>query len=475
MANEPTLTEAEQKVITCAAQGTVAQYTTDNDQADDPAQAGTLGPGRTISAEVIYALAMGTNPAWPVHPRGIQITGARITGSLDFQSAEITRPLVLHNCALERVDLQYAQARLIDLSGSHVLSGIVAICLKVSGNLILARAVVKDGIVLEGARIDGNFECAGGHVQNPDGDALSADRMHVGGSVFLSDGFTAEGTVRLPGAEIGGQLACSGGGFKNLSGDALIIDSAKITGTLFFAGLSHPPEGAINFACAQVGQLVDDRNSWPVKGQLKMDGFEYGVLAGATSKIDVQERLRWLALQSAFCPQPYEQLIRVLRRMGHEREARQIAVAKQKALRKHLDRMGKLGNWLLWATTGYGYKPWRAFFWMALLVLLGTGFFAWAHSDGALVPAETSTYAVYQAPHQAQLRSGYPAFHAVIYSIDVAVPFADLGQKTHWQLEEQPGHGSYWFFESWFVIQELAGWVLLLIAAAAPTRLVRKD
>ncbi|MHB1516270.1 MAG: NHL repeat-containing protein [Acidiferrobacteraceae bacterium] len=622
MANEPTLTEAERKVITCAAQGTVAQYTTGNDQADDPAQAGTWGPERTISAEVLYALAMGTNSAWPVHPKGIQITGARITGSLDFQSAEITRALVLHDCALERVDLQYAQARLIDLSGSHVLSGIAATCLKVSGSLILAKAVVKDGIVLEGARIDGNFECAGGyfknpgdnalsadqmhvrgnvflsdgftaegtvrlpgaeiggqlachggHFKNPDGDALnansvhvkggvflnnkftaegevrllgakiggdlachgghfknpngaaldadgmhvggnvflrdgftaegevrlpgaeiggqlacsgghfknpgdnalSADQMHVRGDVFLRDGFTAEGTVRLPGAEIGGQLACHGGHFKNPGGEALIIERAKIAGTLFYFGLLHPPEGAINFICVQVGQLVDDPPSWPVKGQLRMDGFEYGVLAGTASTIDVQERLQWLALQPEFRPQPYEQLICVLRRMGHEREARQVAIAKQKALRKHLGPMGKLGNWLLGATTGYGYQPWRAFFWMMGLVVLGAAFFSCAHSDGTLVPAEASAYVMYQASHQAQLPSGYPAFHAALYSIDVAVPFVDLGQKTRWQLEEQPGHGSYWFFESWFVIQELAGWVLLLIAAVAPTRLIRKD
>ncbi|MHB8390525.1 MAG: hypothetical protein ACYDBH_13255 [Acidobacteriaceae bacterium] len=672
MADEPTLTEAERKVITCAAQGTVAQYTTDNDQADDPAQAGTWGPERTIRAEVIYALAMGTNPTWTVHPKGIQITGARITGSLDFQSAEITRPLVLRGCALERVDLQYAQTRLIDLTGSHVLSGIEAAHLKVSGRLILDSTVINGEIALADARIDDNLECAGGHFQHPDGDALMADRMHVGGSVFLCDGFTAEGgvrlggaeigsdldchggsftnpdgdalnaggvhvkgdvflhdgftaegevrllgaeigghlacsgghfknpdgdalnadsvhvkggvflnnkftaegevrllgaeiggslecidghfkslsgdaltadgvrvggnvflcdgftaegevrllgaeiggqlactgghfknpdgdalnadsvhvkddvflnnkftaegKVRLMGAEIGGQLACIGGHFKNPGGDALIIEQAKIAGALFFAGLLHPPEGAINFLCAQVGQLVDDHTSWPVKGQLKIDGFEYGVLAGTESKIDVQERLQWLALQPEFRPQPYEQLIRVLRRMGHEREARQVAIAKQKTLRKRLGPMGKLGNGLLGATTGYGYKPWRAFFWMMGLVVLGAAFFSCAHSDGALVPAEASAYVMYQASHQAQLPSGYPTFHAVLYSTDVAVPFADLGQKTHWQLEEQrTGRWSYWLFEFWFVFQELAGWVLLLIAAVAPTRLIRKD
>ena len=39
---------------------------------------------------------------------------------------------------------------------------------------------------------------------------LFAEGMQAGGDVFLGDGFTAAGAVRLPGAVIAGQLNCNG-------------------------------------------------------------------------------------------------------------------------------------------------------------------------------------------------------------------------------------------------------------------------
>ena len=39
-----------------------------------------------------------------------------------------------------------------------------------------------------------------------------------------------------------------------------------------------------------------------------------------------------------FWPQPYEQLVLVLRRMGHERDARRLRLLNK-------ERRGKVGNW----------------------------------------------------------------------------------------------------------------------------------
>ena len=44
------------------------------------------------------------------------------------------------------------------------------------------------------------LNCRGAQLTGTDndGDALAADRMKVGGDVFLDEGFTAAGAVRLP-------------------------------------------------------------------------------------------------------------------------------------------------------------------------------------------------------------------------------------------------------------------------------------
>jgi len=65
-----------------------------------------------------------------------------------------------------------------------------------------------------------NLECSGGTFKNPRKVALSADGANVKGDVFLRDGFSGEGTVRLPGARIEGDLNYSRGKFGEMNGSA---------------------------------------------------------------------------------------------------------------------------------------------------------------------------------------------------------------------------------------------------------------
>src|SRR5260370_835767 len=74
---------------------------------------------------------------------------------------------------------------------------------------------------LSAARIGGNLECDGATLVNParpddseSGLALIADGAIITGGVFLRNGFSAAGEVRLIGSQIG-SLDCSNGTFKN--------------------------------------------------------------------------------------------------------------------------------------------------------------------------------------------------------------------------------------------------------------------
>jgi hypothetical protein len=358
--------------------------------------------------------------------------------------------------------------------------------IKVTGSVFLSGGFHAEGEVrLLGATIGSSLEARGGAFKNSKRVALNADRIEVHGSVFLGGKFVAEGTVRLVGAEIRGQLEVDDAWL-----DGLDLDSADITEKFFWRnihedhGVLHPDfpskewEPNLSLTAAKVGSLADEEASWPGKGRLILDGFVYERIGG-NAPIDATARLKWLRLQPdrlGFRPQPYEQLIAVLRRMGHEDQVAKVAIAKQLDLRKrgHLGWWGWTKNWFLYLAVGYGYRAWLAFIWLLVLVVLGSCVFSRAHSANVLVPSDQEAYKPDETV-KTPLPDYYPKFNAAVYSLDVIFPF-DLGQKSHWRLsEKQSGALVYWIFEFYSLAQLFLGWVLLLVAAAVPAGYIKKD
>jgi hypothetical protein len=344
---------------------------------------------------------------------------------------------------------------------------------EVSGSVLLRDKFLADGEVrLLGATIGGNLEATGGTFKNQNGNALIADRIEVGGNVFLNDKFLAEGMVRLPDAEIKGQLAVVDAWL-----DELNLQSAHVAGPFLWQHIeirawwigSH----LLDLNGANVGALADEEASWPRKRGLILDGFVYDRIAEGPT--DAKTRLRWLGLQDGYRPQPYEQLIAVLRQMGHEDQVAEVAIAKQKDLYAHggLGWWGKVKSWVLYLAVDYGYHAWLAFVWMAALVIVGTLMFRSAHSVGVMVPSDKEAYDSDEKTEKALLPHYCPKFNALVYSLDVIFPF-DLGQKSHWRLsEKQSGAAVYWIYEGYSLVQLIFGWALLLIAAAATTGLIK--
>jgi hypothetical protein len=94
-----------------------------------------------------------------------------------------------------------------------------------------------------------------------------------------------------------------------------------------------------------------------------------------------------------------------------------------------------------------------------------------------MVPSEKEAYQSDQKTELevAKLPHYYPRFNALVYSFDVILPF-DLGQKSHWRLHERGDCDFvYWIFELYSLFQLFAGWVLLIVAAAVPAGLIKKD
>lgn len=483
--------------------------------------------------------------------------GFKATGLVRLLSAKIDRNLSC--CSGQFVPEQGA---------AFIADGIV-----VKGTVNLNEGFKATGVVrLLGAQIDGNLSCSGGQFVPIVGEALIADRIVVKGTVNLNNGFKANGEVRLLGAQIGGDLSCSGGDFASEKVNALSADGIRVKGAVslnkgfkangvvrllgaqidgnldcvdasfisrsqFALSLEYASikrvfhlrdqvvAARINTHFAQIGTLEDEPNSWG-KGSILV-GLVYKSLGGA-APTDAATRIDWLkkqianhlgedTLKSDFRPQPWKQLQKVLREMGHDAVAREVGVAYEDQLRK-ADRIGQIADagkaknilpvmrrrflralhWLFGFLAGYGYHPLRLF--MSLVwVWLSCGFIYWwvayaPHS--AIGPTDPLVFqnSAYQACTTEnngnwmlckQLPAEYTTFSPLAYSLDVLLPLVDLGQEKRWG-PLVPTPASHFCIEllslspphwvrllNWFQI--LYGWIASLLFVAIVSGMSRRS
>jgi hypothetical protein len=334
------------------------------------------------------------------------------------------------------------------------------------GSIFLRDGFKANGDVrLIGANIGGDLECDGGEFNNPNGDAFSGDGLTTKGSVYLGNGFIAKGAVRLPGAHIGGDLNCSGGEFENTGGKALYGNLLKVEGSLVWRGLAKKPKGLINLDNTSLANLDDDENSWPEPGNLNIDGLVYGQMTSHV-KADSKSRLRWLDLRNPdnLNVQPYEQLIRIFKQMGLREDARDVAIAKQKVIRKKLSGIPRLWSSILDVTISYGYQPEKVIVLFILpIIMLGSIVFAGAFRAGVMEPTANLE----------ELSGKSLIFDPVGYSLDVFLPIVDLHQESAWEPNADIKYGIIFQYYMYFHI--LAGWFFTTLAVAAVTGLVRSD
>lgn len=219
---------------------------------------------------------------------------------------------------------------------------------------------------------------------------------------------------------------------------ALFIDRSRLDGMVDCKNLS------VNTLVDKGGEAWLQAGVAP--GQLRLDGMTYSDLdddqitsietrpeGGSTAKPRgaVARRLDWLAMQypdgeadaSSFTPQPYEQLARHYASLGDERARRQVLVRKRQLQRTHsgLGWIERTVSGLLGLTSDYGYSPGKASIASALVIAFGA-LAAWAlHSAGAIVPASDE--------------AGSALFSPLLFALDVAVPFLDLGHDSLWRID----------------------------------------
>jgi hypothetical protein len=344
-----------------------------------------------------------------------------------------------------------------------------------AGAVRLARTDIAGQLSCRGAQLTGT---------DHDGNALAADGMKVGAAVLLDQGFTAAGTVSLNSARAD-QLVLSP---AKLAGASEITFNFTATEAQIAGPLRWAPDGqfsgGVNLEDAKVGELEDiwtptgvqAHGYWPSGGRLRLSGFTYGGLGEAS----LQQRLQWIRSQyeggkpAAFAAQPYEQLADMYRQAGQDTEAREVAIARRRDLRKfgNLNWYRRFGNWFLDKTIRYGYQTWRAALGLAAVFAVFLVLSIAGQHRHVIVPLG-DVKGLNPVPTATQCTSDYPCFYPFGYTVDTVIPIINVHQADHWGPDAHAPAGWLWVFGAWGATA--AGWALATLLIAGYTGLVRQN
>lgn len=402
-----------------------------------------------------------------MHRSAVRAVGARIDGDLYAGGISVTGELLLVGTDVGGVvTLRYA--RLNNAGGVAVQAG----GLRIRRGLLMSHMLAQGEVRLPGVRIGGVMRLEDAEIRHPRGCAVSAEALVTESDVF-AERLRAEGCVLLEGARIGGSLHLEGATLSGPgSGEAAISASRMIIGRslylsesffadgdMQFIGMQvnghldmigmRPTHGVLDLRGVRVGDVRDTFEAWPV--QVDLDGFTYDSLS---RQVSAKKRLTLLARQQGqtpadrYRPQPYEQLAAFHRALGNDAEARTVLLAKQRARRHTQPWLRRAPGYFLDALVGYGYRPLRAVIWAALLMIVGSFYFAHVHPT-ATGPGPLAPY------------------NPVLYTADQLIPVAQFGQQGAWHV-----HGAA---ECAAVALTACGWSLGIAIAAAVTRTVTRS
>jgi uncharacterized protein YjbI with pentapeptide repeats len=360
----------------------------------------------------------------------------------------------------------YGQVRLVgaQVNGSASLSGVqlhgpgldvlFADRLRIGGSLFMRGLEAAGSIRLHHANIGSTLDCTAAQLdaprRRPDGSikpSLDARAVTVGKDVYASRGFTATGGVRLSLAEVSKSVNFNNARLGGAGEGVAALRARGMTCQELRLGFAESPRGDVSLAGVVASSVFDSEQLWTTDGTVDVEDFRYQSLT-ASPDVDVTTRLRWLrAVLFDYDPDPYDSLAASYRDCGHDDRADAVLLAKQQHRHSVHGPAGRVWGWLQEWTVGYGYRPWRAALWLAVCWLLGSLWFAY-----------------HQLP---RLDSGQnPSWQPVIYAADLLVPVVNLGQDGLWQTSG---------ISAWIAgLLTAVGWLLLSTGAAGVTRILTR-
>ncbi len=306
------------------------------------------------------------------------------------------------------------------------------------------------------------------------------NRTKIEESAFFNSA-TFEGEAVFRGVLIGGQADFARAVFKaNAS-----FDSARVEGAVGFGQATF--EGKATFDSARIEKFVylvgatfekdvncedasfrsvflcdDGDEEVPFKANVDLRGCTYDRIEPVGCWKELMDRLE------PYDRQPYTQLEAVFRRSGRDRLADDVYY--QRRRRETSQRTAGSPRWLLdhflRLLTGYGTRLRRLVPAVVLIVVLGSFVFT---AEGAVEPKANGGPSPVAG---AQLESRRPWPDGLMVSVDAFLP-VEIAAVTPWK----PSHDHRWGplrFTEWATILSVAGWILVPVAVAGLTGILKR-
>jgi hypothetical protein len=362
--------------------------------------------------------------------------------------------------------LAYGQVRFVDadIRGSASLSGVqlhgpgldvlFADRIRVGGTLFLRNAKVSGSIRLQDARIGSTLDCTGAELteprHRPDGSpkpSLDIRVSTIGKDVFCTRGFTATGGVRARRMEASKTVSFEGATLGGEQG-AVALNASGLHAEELNLRFAGPPAGDVLLTRASTVEVFDDEALWRTAGLVDLEDFKYETLT-AKPEVDVGTRLRWLrSVLRHYDPDPYERLAASYVDAGREERSRRVLLVNQRHRHATMRLPGRVWGWVQEVTVGYGYRPLLALLWFLVLWTAGSLWFAFFYTPEQIDP------------------DNRPVFNPVLFALDTLLPIVNLGQDEHWRTQG----AAQWIA----VTLTLVGWVLVTAAAAGAARVLKR-
>lgn len=362
------------------------------------------------------------------------------------------------------------QLRLVDahVRGSASLSGIelsapggyalLADRLHIGGELYLRRLSCAGTVRLQNAEIGATLDCTGAQLteprRRPDGTlrpSLDARAATIGKDLVCADGFVAMGGVRIRRADVRksvqfteAALGCP----PELGSAVYALNAYGLSTSELILRPAAPPGGPVRLSRATAATFADSDALWEARGGVEIDGFDYAALYD-TRAVDVRTRLaRIRRVMPAYTPGPYDQLAAAYQRAGNEELAERVLMERQRHRYADARLVERTWGWLQRWTVGFGYRPWLAVGWLVLFAMLGGAWFA----ANPPTPVDNGQS---------------PVFNPWIFAADTLLPIINLGQDGYWRLDGP----SQWIS----TVLVALGWILATTAAAGAARVLKRN
>ena len=431
----------------------------------------------------------------------LSMAGSTFNGELNMNGISVGTSLLMHGTArFTTVDLIGAKIDgQLSMAGSTFNGELKMNLISIGGSLLMSTNAKFNSVVLRGAKIDGDLNM----VSSTFTGGLDMDFLSVEGSLFMYNAIFKN--VKLTGAKIENIVDMHDANFidqldmnSTSIGSSLILSDAKfeymtnltflsvgsnleiqgavfrrldLTGTQIEQTLrlskfgvpniewknyeledETPQPPKLTLKNAKVDVLQDTEKSWPDHLELELEGFTFNHLAG--SGLNGQEMphqrgsdwfVDWLKADETYSPQPYRQLVGVLRTAGLEEMANDILFASRERMRK------ESSSWVEGAILlvlkhvigyGYGLRIFCALAWIGGFVAAGTLILYFSK--------ERSRHYI--------LRDRF--LDCAFYSLDMILPIIHLRERHYYAVDLTT------WIKYYFYIHKIMGYILVFFVIA---------